>query len=77
MKPDEPGLPAVPSAFVGAFGGRWWNEGRAPLERLQLAATRIPLADGGGRRVVLVNGYLDGGVGGESPPCATRHSSIN
>jgi len=57
------GLPALPPAIVGAFGGRWWNEGRAPLERLQLARTRVPLANGGGRRVVLVTGYLDGGDG--------------
>jgi triacylglycerol lipase len=58
-----PGLPALPPAIVGAFGGRWWNEGRAPLERLQLARTGVPLAPRRGRRVVLVTGYLDGGTG--------------
>jgi len=57
---STPVLPALSPAIVGAFGGRWWNEGRAPLERLQLARQAVPLAHGGGRRVVLVTGYLAG-----------------
>ena len=54
------GLPALPPAIVGAFGNPWWNEGRAPFERLQLARNPVPLTPGHGRRVVLVTGFLAG-----------------
>ncbi len=58
-----PGLPALPPAIAGAIGRPWWNEGRAPLERLQLARRAVPLAHGNGRRVVFVSGYLAGAPG--------------
>ena len=51
-------LPPVPPAIVGALGRPFWNEARAPFERLALARAPVALAPGGGRRVVIATGYM-------------------
>lgn len=53
-------LPPLPSTLAGALGRPLWTELRAPGEAAALARTTVPLADGGGRRVVLVTGYMAG-----------------
>lgn len=57
---QQSALPPLPSRLVGAVGRPLWNEGKAPLERNRLRSNPVPLADGTGRRVVLVTGYLAG-----------------
>jgi hypothetical protein len=51
-------LPPVPPAIVGAIGRPLWNEARAPFERRALARRSVPVASGGGRRIVIATGYL-------------------
>ncbi len=53
-------LPDLPSPLAGAIGRPFWYEAVAPFERSELAKTQVPLADGGGKRVVVVTGYLAG-----------------
>lgn len=53
-------LPPMPSTLRGALGRPFWNEGRVGIEMAQLARTRVPLAPGNGRRVVVVTGFLAG-----------------
>lgn len=60
MAAENRPIPPIPSRLSGAIGRPFWYEGRAPAERSNLAGTHVPLADGDGRRLVVVTGYLAG-----------------